>query len=856
MKDGLYPLRVLAPAVVACGAVAMLSWVLSVRAPLSVDARPELPIRTSAPAQRAPGSSTSALRAVPPLLFVENRGQWDTPAAFVAWRGGTIARAERDRIMLQYEPIASEEVEERSPGMAIALAFEGSRLGAEPRSERPSPGHYSFFLGSDAQRWRTRVPAWRSVRYDEVWDGISIRLREGAHAGIEYDVLVEPDADLRQVIVRCDGIEGLELLPTGELVLRTALGKLTQTVPVATTVADDGNETPVACRFRVIDERRYGFELDGPPPDRAVLIDPGLVWSTAFGYPGFDEVSGSLLLDAWGNLTFAGFGGAGSGFPATPGAYDTSANGMGDVWVCKMDPSGSELIYCTLLGGAGIDSTSDVAVDGTGSVTVVGDTGSGDFPTTPGAFRQTPPSAPFAPDGFVARLSPMGDALMYSTYLGGAMDGEGDIVVAPTDAGLGVGAVTVAGSTASTDFPTTPGAFQSILSLCDSMFITRFDPSGGLVFSTLLGSNGCTERAEDLVVDELGITTVVGYTGGSDFPTTPGAFQPVKPGNTEAFVTSLNATGSALVFSTFIGGSAQDWGKDIERLPSGSFLVAGDTKSTNFPTTPGAFDTTVSIQAGFLLELAPDGSDLTWCTALDFASIQEMALDPDGSIGLTGVAFSGLPLTPDAYDSAIGCISTVFLSRFDVTGSELLYSTYFGSGGTFCPKAYGVVSQNGFVTILGEMETPFWPTTPGAFDESWNGAIDTFLAQFDTNPAWVDLGQGLAGTLGVPRLNGMGLPSAGYPNTLELTRAKPNATVTMVIGLSALNAPLKGGVLVPAPALLIFGLTTNGGGVLTLNVDWPAAIPAGTQLYVQDWIVDAAGPAGLSASNGLLCVTR
>ena len=227
-----------------------------------------------------------------------------------------------------------------------------------------------------------------------------------------------------------------------------------------------------------------------------------------------------------------------------------------------------------------------IAVDTSGNAYVTGYTCSSDFPTTAGAFQTTFGGG--LTDAFVTELNPTGSGLVYSTYLGGSGydDGFGIAVDASGNA-------YVTGFTDSTDFPTTAGAFQTTFGGFGDAFVTELNPTGsGLVYSTYLGGSD-DDEGYGIAVDTSGNAYVTGYTHSSDFPTTAGAFQTTYGGDRDAFVTKLNPTGSGLVYSTYLGGSDCDFGVGIAVDTSGNAYVTGITFSSDFPTTAGAFQTTL-----------------------------------------------------------------------------------------------------------------------------------------------------------------------------------------------------------------------------------------------------------------------
>ena len=342
-------------------------------------------------------------------------------------------------------------------------------------------------------------------------------------------------------------------------------------------------------------------------------------------------------MDAAGNAYVAGLTGS-SDFPVTQGAFQTTnaafANYASNAYVSKLNPSGSALVYSTLLGGSGIYSIADVAqsiaVDGSGHAFVAGYTYSSDFPTTPGAFQRTNHGTVYnAPSAFLAEFNTSGSGLVYSTFLGGsggdsayalALDSKDDVYLT--------------GWTESYDFPVTSGVFQpAVKSLQGSAFVTKMNSAGsGLLYSTYLGGSASSDfgdTAYAIAIDGSGDAYIAGLAGSSDFPVTAGAFQTTTKASgtfaSNAFISKLNPTGTALLYSTYLGGTNSSFQLDIAKGlavdTSGNAYVTGIASSTNFPVTSGALQNTnqaaaIKAQNAFVTELNSSGSALAYSSYL------------------------------------------------------------------------------------------------------------------------------------------------------------------------------------------------------------------------------------------------
>ncbi|MCB0202745.1 MAG: SBBP repeat-containing protein, partial [Anaerolineae bacterium] len=388
-----------------------------------------------------------------------------------------------------------------------------------------------------------------------------------------------------------------------------------------------------------------------------------LVYATFLGGSD-DDQSSDIAIDGAGNAFVTGYTWS-SDFPTTPGAFDTTHSPGWDAYVAKLDAAGSGLIYSTFLGGSLSDFGYSIAVDGTGAAFVSGRAQSTDFPTTPGVFD---PTNVFAADkGFVAKLNPAGSDLDYSTYLGGsvvdhcyaiAIDGSGNAYVT--------------GYTWSSDFPTTPGAFDTNFDGPTDAFAAKLNATGTVLeYSTFLGGADA-EEGNGIALDGAGNAFVMGITYSSDFPTTPGAFDTSLGGSSDAFVAKLNSTGSGLDYSTYLGGSNSESYGNLALDGAGRAHVTASTFSDDFPITPGAFDT--SRNGGddaVVARLNASGSGLEYATYLGGASGEisyGIALDGTGNAFVTGSTYSDdFPTTAGAFDPDFNGFGDAYVTKLDVS---------------------------------------------------------------------------------------------------------------------------------------------------------------------------------------------
>jgi hypothetical protein len=391
-----------------------------------------------------------------------------------------------------------------------------------------------------------------------------------------------------------------------------------------------------------------------------------------------------------------------------------------------IDPS---LAYSTYLGGSNDDLGISVAVDSAGAAYLTGQTQSTDFPTTAGAFDTT---ANGGGEAFITKLDPAGSGLAYSTYLGGPGFDRGlDIAVDSA------GAAYVTGSTNSTDLPTTAGAIDASANGNTDAFVTKLDPAGsGLGYSTYLGGSSFDEGLS-IAVDSAGAAYLTGRTSSTDFPTTAGAFDTSANGELDGFVTKVDPAGSSFAYSTYLGGSGPDVGNGIAVDPAGAAYLTGQTQSTDFPTTAGAFDTAENGGGeAFITKLDPAGSGLAYSTYLGGSGPDlgnGIAVDSAGAAYVTGSTNStDFPTSTGAFDTSANGDLDGFVTKVDPAGSSLAYSTYLG-GSSFDLGADIAVDSAGAAYVIGGTFSTNFPTTAGSFDSTFNGIVDLFIAKL--NPA-------------------------------------------------------------------------------------------------------------------------
>lgn len=783
--------------------------------------------------------------------FIENQGQFQTDARFVADFDGLWVRAELGAIVVQTDVVLDDG---RTSTGVVRLAFDGGES-AEPAGSERVAGEFHYLQGDDPTRWRRHVPAYRDVVYASVSPGVDVRLSQ-RDGGFAYALLLAPSANVEDFSLRCEGVEALAVEGDGSLRMDTPLGALTQHTPVAWQVTATGEAKSATCNVRILGPQRIGFVVPDRVAGAALVIDPGLTWATFLGGSSQDRAVHVEVLSSGDVLTVGRT--TSPDFPTTAGAFDTTLGGSQDIALTCFEPTGSQLVFSTLVGGSDSELAGGLAVASDGRIALGGWTKSADYPTTASAYDTSfNGGTSSSSDCCVSVLSSDGTQLLCSTFLGGSgscLEQLWGLAFTSTDL------LVVTGNSCSADFPVTSSAFDISSNGGADGFVSCLDLSQSgpsqLVYSTYVGGTASDHN----VVVAVGLgdqPIVVGQTDSPDFPTTPGAFDVTPSG---AFIARLSADGSSLVASTYFPGTPL--GVAIE----GATVVVAGFASGGLPTTPGAYDPSghgVFKSDAFVARLDGQLSHVlaaTYVGGTKSDAARSVTIDSAGRIVIVGSTDSlDYPTTPGAFDTVYGLpssLTTSMVSYLSADLSDLLYSSFLGPASNFANWANDVAALGeADVVLVGEGVLPDFPVTPGAFDETFNGGglggTDGYVARMHLRVTWVDLGGAITGSVGLPKLTGGGELIGGQPLTLTLTRAKPFAPMTLIVGVSSLGLPFKGGTLVPNPTLLIAGLSANAQGTLVLPATWPLGLPSWLTFYSQAWIADSAGPAGFAASNGL-----
>ena len=566
------------------------------------------------------------------------------------------------------------------------------------------PGTVNYLIGNDPSQWRTAVATHAKIRYEAVYPGIDL-VYYGNQREIEYDFIVAPGASPDRIALGFDGVEALALKDNGDLELTHDGQALVLRAPRAYQKVD-GREVTVDSSYQLDDAtRRVSLAVGAYDRQQPLVIDPILSYAMALGGLSDDE-GNAVAVDAVGNVYVAGFtrswnfpangptGGSldlfltkfdptgtimlssafigGNGADETRGlaidaagnayiagvtrstnfptvnAVQTTLNGLSDAFVIKISATGYGIVFSTYLGGSDLDEGAGVAVDAATNVYVTGTTRSGDFPTA--SPRQAAHAGHL--DAFVSKLSPTGNALLYSSFLGGTLS-ETAFGIAADPAGN----VTVVGTTNSFNFPVQNAAQSSLAGLFDA-FVSRMNPSGQMVFSTYFGGTEI-DSAQAVTLDGIGRPMVIGTTASANFPVAFAA-QPALGGSLDAFVAGFPAGGGAPAFSTYLGGTGSDRGRAITRDPADRLYVVGQTFSADFPSITPVQPKIGGNRDTFVAMLLPTYATISYSTFLGAGNNDDglgVAADSRGRAYVTGATMYAFPDLAGASDAFVMRVS-------------------------------------------------------------------------------------------------------------------------------------------------------------------------------------------------------
>jgi len=625
-----------------------------------------------------------------PLYFTENKGQVDGRVKYYEKSSGHATFFTNEGVVLALTKSIKEGKEKPSPlgnamkenkdkkftTEAVRLSFIGANKTVKITSESPLPGHVNYFIGNDKTKWQSNVPTYEAVTYENIYDNIDIKFY-GNNKNIEHDIIVRPGGEPSAVRFAYEGIKGLKITEDGNLRARLADGEIIEKKPIVYQVIN-GKRKAIHGSYRILKDEdgsfTYAYDVAAYDHTKELVIDPVLVYSTYLG-GSYDDIGNDIAVDSAGNIYLTGST-LSLDFPTTgPVQGGSGFPYWKDVFVTKIDSSGSTLIYSSYFGGRLDDYSSAIAVDASGNVYITGTTSSLDFPLV----SPIQATKGIVDDVFVTKIDASGSAIVYSTFLGGDYTDFGkDIAIDAT------GAAYVTGETQSSDFPTKnpiAGGLPPGGTYPPDAFVSKINPAGSaLVYSTYLGGSNF-DAGRGIAVDKTGAAYITGNTSSSDYPTVS-AMQ-LAPGAWAAFISKINPAGSALVYSTYLGGTSSDSGEDIEVDSSGAAYVTGSTSSSDFPlVSPIQSYTGTGYDDVFIAKVNPAGSKLVYSTCLGGSGVDRsfhIAVDSAGNAYVTGYTWStDFPVVNPIQGVYGGGFEDAFVAVVDYSGQSFRYSTYLG----------------------------------------------------------------------------------------------------------------------------------------------------------------------------------
>ncbi len=637
-------------------------------------------------------------------FFTENIGQWDENILFCSRTDFGFAFFERDGITYDL----------KKENHAVKVSF-ASFENSEPEGKFDLGFPSNYFFGKDPDAWVTGARSFERIEYKDVWPSIDIEYYFHP-SGLKYDVIVGDDGDPENINLEVSGLESLDVRGD-ELVLHLG-GSLSIMDKELKAFNDQGEMKDVD--FKLIGDRRYGFDLEKQEGE-TVIIDP-LVYSTVIsGTMGTlpadmkkDELNCTYLM----GVSFS------ADFPTTPGAYDIEYNTL-DLYVTKLNSTGTGLVFSTFLGGNSMEVAEKIAIDDNYNVYVTGATYGKGFPTTPGVIREEVWAG--GPDIFVTKLNSSGSKLDYSTIIAGSS----------SDFPLGInvyeGNVYLLGESASKDLE---GAYGPMGGIHGIGFFSIINSNATAFIDSVFWDGFLNEYPSIIERDKDGNLIIAGWTISSDFPTTPHSFQFGPSGNGECgIIMKYDPFAKNMVFSSKVG---EGFIYDMTLDENSDIIFAGCTRSDPWgyiPTFPlleeGYMNDYAGFKDGFVGKLLNDGSDLEWMTlfgGMDNDTIFSIDLDEAGNVYAYGTTESfDLPTTETAYNRTFGGDKDAFVVKLNNNASNLLYSSFIGRSLEEQAVKCHLTERNN-ITIMGSTTSIDFPKTEGAFNTSEIGWGGMFLS--------------------------------------------------------------------------------------------------------------------------------
>ncbi len=713
---------------------------LSVQVFPTANTTPRPPVTSPTSATSAGASNTSSGQ---PLRFEANVGQTDASVRYLARTAAyTLFLTDHEAVL----KLGGQPGKDGKPTQGTALRF--SLPAANPAAaimvSNRLPSKSNYFLGNDHSKWHTDVPNYAQVSYQNVYPGVDLAYY-GNEGRMEYDFIAQPGADISRIHMMVAGADQIAL-EEGDLVLHTASGTLHQRPPLVYQDGPNGREI-VAAGYQLIGSNQFGFNVTAYDPSRPLVIDPVLDYSTYLGGVASvhgDEFGNAVAVDAFGNAYVTGKTYS-TDFPTTAGAFDATLGGSSDAFVTKFNPNLNginSLIYSTYL-GSGQPSTSGcndegrgIAVDISGDAYITGVTTCNDFPT------MNPISGTLHGniDAFVTNMGPLGNQLLYSTYLGGNGDEQANAIALS-----GAGEPYITGhTTSSTGFPVTNPITPSLNGPQDA-FVVKVNVAGtAWLYATYLGGDSIDDGKGIALAN--GNAYIVGDTSSSGgWPPATNTDDSTYNGGLDTFVARLSAGGNSLDYFTYFGGDFVETGNAIAADSLGNAYITGQTNSAatdHFPLahpfqpdlggSEDAYVAMLNTNIGFNSVLystyfGGTADEAGYSIALDSVAPANVYVT-----GYTGSATSQGFVLRDPFDNIFSGGTEAFVTHFDTAllgDSSLIYSSFLGGDGS--DQGNAIATSSNFSYVVGTQDNINFPTTQNAWDTDWNGGEDVFFAKID-----------------------------------------------------------------------------------------------------------------------------
>ena len=578
--------------------------------------------------------------------FIENKGQWDKQVKFMTNAGdGAFFLQKKGFTVVQHNAADLESIIHKNHNRttaasafekvtlrshAYAVQFVGANDNAEIIPDKPLPSVNNYFIGNDKSKWASDCKIYGGVTYKNVYPNIDVRYYSDAAIHLKYDIIVHPGGDINKIALQYKGADGL-IIKNKELIIKTSVGENKELSPYTYEVVNNQRKE-VETRYEINGDV-VKFKVKDHLPNSTIIIDPSLVFFTYSGSTsdnwGFTATYGPDGSFFSGGIVF------GSGFPVSPGAFQTifkggTGNKAVDIGIMKLTPDGKNRVYATYIGGSGEEQPHSLIVDPQGNLIIAGRTNSPNYPTT------VTSTAGGMMDIIVTKLNAAGNALIGSMRIGGSAD--------------------------------------------DGVNITSNESSGTMSLKRNYGDDARSE----VIIDGAGNIYVASSTQSGDFPTTPGSLQTKFAGKQDAVVLKIDPTCNSVIYSTLIGGSQDDAAYVLALGNNNNLYVAGGTASNNLTGISSSGVITSSYSGGpcdgFVVELNNSGSGAvrgTYLGTIAADQVYGIGTDKTGNVYVMGTTEGSWPVVNAAYSNAN---SKQFISKLDPNLSGYIYSTVFGSG--------------------------------------------------------------------------------------------------------------------------------------------------------------------------------